>query len=230
MHECILKLLGYAEQRGEGGGRGGSGERKLVRVTKEWDEESLEALCKLLTTVGKQLDDVKTGGAGEKGGKGRPPPEHHERDLAFYYDRLRELSLDKKSGLAARARFMIKDVLELRENRWVPRRAEAKATKTEEFRREIEAAKPGGPPGGPAQGKGGGGGGGGGGGSRGGPGSPPLQRQGSGSSDKGRGGGDKRPAAAAAAGGGGGGGGGGAGVGGRSGPELRDRRGSIPPG
>lgn len=220
MHECILKLLGYAEQRGDGGGggKGGGGERKLVRVVKEWDEESLEALCKLLTTVGKQLDDVKTGGAGG-GGKGRPPPQHHDKDMAFYYDRLRELSVDKKSGLAARARFMIKDILELRENNWVPRRAEAKATKTEEFRREIEAAKPGGPPP-PAPGKGGGGGGG----SRGGPGSPSpaLQRQGSG--EKGRGGGGEKRA------GGGGGGGGAAGGMGRSGPELRDRRGSIPPG
>lgn len=219
MHECILKLLGYAEQRGEGGGRGGIGERKLVRVAKEWDEESLEALCKLLTTVGKQLDDVKTGGA-ERGGKGRPPPEHHAKDMAFYYDRLRELSVDKKSGLAARARFMIKDVLELRENHWVPRRAEAKATKTEEFRRELDAAKPGGPA--PAPVKGGGGGGGG---SRGGPGSPSLQRQGSGEKGRGGGGGEKRPG-----GGGGGGGGGAAGGLGRSGSELRDRRGSIPPG
>lgn len=122
--------------------------------------------------------------------KGRPPPEHHHKDLIFYYDRLRELSVDKKSGLAARTRFMIKDLLELRDNNWVPRRMEAKATKTEEFRRELGDNKGGGTPkatGGPASGKGTPGG------SRhGGPGPTVLQRQGSSSSDKGDGR-EKRP-------------------------------------
>jgi hypothetical protein len=56
MHECVLKLMGYEEK----GGRGGE-QRKLLKIAPN-DEENLEALCKLLTTVGKQLDDVKASG------------------------------------------------------------------------------------------------------------------------------------------------------------------------
>lgn len=52
MHECILKLLGCEEKKERG-------QRTLVKNVSAWDEESLEALCKLMTTVGKQLDDVK---------------------------------------------------------------------------------------------------------------------------------------------------------------------------
>jgi len=223
MHECILKLLGFVEQRGDR-----PSDRKLVKSAATWDEESLEALCKLLTTVGKQLDDVKGGGKGEQRAKGRPPPEHHEKDIAFYYKQLKDLSTDKKSGLPARARFMIKDLLELRENDWVPRRIEAKATKTDEFRREIEAVKPvaGGLPGGGGRGGGqGGGGGGGGGGTRSSVQTPTsVSRQVSG--DKGAARGDTRGDAR------GGGGGGerrsvrGAGQGE---PGGWDRRGNIPP-
>jgi len=138
MHECILKLLGFVEQRGDR-----PGDRKLVKRSTGWDEESLEALCKLLSTVGEQLDEVKCIAGDKQRTKGRPPPEHHEKDITFYYKQLRDLSVDKKSGLTARARFMIKDLLELRENKWVLRRVEVKATKTEEFRRGMEASKSG---------------------------------------------------------------------------------------
>ena len=45
------------------------------------------------------------------------------------------MSTDKR--MAARTRFMIRDLMDMREEKWVPRRLEAKATKTEEFRKEL---------------------------------------------------------------------------------------------
>jgi len=130
MHECIQKLLGYAEDEEAAK----SGDHKLVKIVQSYDEESLEALCKLLTTVGQQLTEVTKGGPGPEG-KPIRAPRHHNQNMNFYFEKLRELSMDKK--LPARARFMVRDLLDLKNDNWVPRRKEAKATKTEEYRKEI---------------------------------------------------------------------------------------------
>lgn len=48
-----------------------------------------------------------------------------------YFNRIKEL-VQKKEEVTSRVRFMMQDVVELRENKWVPRRAEAQAKTIEE--------------------------------------------------------------------------------------------------
>ena len=71
------------------------------------DEQSIELLCKLLHTVGHQLD-LKPG--------------KHKGQLEDLFTRLQEMSTDKK--LPTRARFAVQEVLELRRNGWHERRVE----------------------------------------------------------------------------------------------------------
>lgn len=87
--------------------------------TKVPDAESLECLCKLLTTVGEVFES-----------KSDPT------FLNNFFDLLRDFSNDKK--LANRHRFMIKDVIDLRANKWKARRKETKAKKLEEIRKDVE--------------------------------------------------------------------------------------------
>lgn len=83
-------------------------------------EENVEALCHLFTTVGKQLE------------------ESAKSKVAFdtYFSRLREIGNSKL--LAPRIRFMVRDILDLRSNRWVPRREEVKAKTINEIHAEAE--------------------------------------------------------------------------------------------
>ncbi|KAG0076970.1 hypothetical protein BGZ92_002164 [Podila epicladia] len=83
MHECVKKLLANV---------------------KDPEEEETEGLCKLMTTVGLQLD--------------RPEAKSH---LDVYFNRMTELT--KNTKLASRIRFMVQDVIDLRANSWVNRRA-----------------------------------------------------------------------------------------------------------
>lgn len=87
------------------------------------DEEYLECLCKLLTTVGPNIDEQ---------------PQFKScwtslRDIADGKDK------DKKT-LSSRVRFMILDLLDLRKNKWVPRRAEAKPKALSQIHKEEERA------------------------------------------------------------------------------------------
>ncbi|XP_019183472.1 PREDICTED: eukaryotic translation initiation factor-like [Ipomoea nil] len=84
------------------------------------EEENVEAICQFFNTIGKQLDDNK---------KSR-----HINDI--YFSRMKELSTNPK--LAARLKFMIRDVLDLRANHWVPRREEVKAKTITEIHSEAE--------------------------------------------------------------------------------------------
>lgn len=83
------------------------------------DEEKLECLCKLLTTVGERLDlQLKhlesTGNRGEKQTKFMPETKWMEK----IFNQLKDLSVDKK--FSSRIRFAILDVVELRENDFKP--------------------------------------------------------------------------------------------------------------
>lgn len=69
-------------------------------------EENVEAICQFFNTIGKQLDE---------GPKSR-------RINDIYFSRLKELTTNPQ--LAPRLRFMVRDVLDLRANNWVPRREE----------------------------------------------------------------------------------------------------------
>lgn len=69
-------------------------------------EENVEAICQFFNTIGKQLDEST---------KSR-------RINDTYFSRLKGLTTNPQ--LAPRLRFMVRDVLDLRSNNWVPRREE----------------------------------------------------------------------------------------------------------
>ncbi|KAI4335532.1 hypothetical protein L6164_014170 [Bauhinia variegata] len=83
-------------------------------------EENVEAICQFFNTIGKQLDES--------------PKSQRINDV--YFSRLKELSANPQ--LVLRLRFMIKDVLDLRANNWVPRREEVKAKTITEIHSEAE--------------------------------------------------------------------------------------------
>ncbi|CAB4035115.1 eukaryotic translation initiation factor 4 gamma 3-like isoform X3 [Paramuricea clavata] len=87
MHDCIFKLL-----------RAG-------------DEESLECICTLLFTIGKDLDSHRG-----------------ESRIEQYFDQINRIIIAKKISL--RVIFKLRDVVELRQNKWVPRREEDCTPKT----------------------------------------------------------------------------------------------------
>ncbi|MCL7021875.1 hypothetical protein MKW94_026051 [Papaver nudicaule] len=84
------------------------------------DEENVEAICHFFNTIGKQLDE-------------RPQT---RRINDSYFIRLKELATHPQ--LAARLKFMVRDVMDLRGNKWVPRREEIKAKTITEIHSEAE--------------------------------------------------------------------------------------------
>lgn len=84
-------------------------------------EENVEALCHLFTTVGKQLE------------------ESAKSKMAFdtYFSRLK--AIGESRALPSRIRFMVRDILDMRSNKWVPRREEMKAKTINEIHAEAEA-------------------------------------------------------------------------------------------
>ncbi|KAA8525633.1 hypothetical protein F0562_007485 [Nyssa sinensis] len=83
-------------------------------------EENVEAICQFFNTIGKQLDESL---------KSR-------RVNDIYFSRLKEVT--KNNQLAPRFRFLVRDVLDLRANNWVPRREEVKAKTITEIHSEAE--------------------------------------------------------------------------------------------
>ena len=88
-------------------------------LKQESDEENIECLCRLLTTIGKELDK---------------PSNQVKMKSAF--ERLDKIT-KKKDIVSARIRFMILDVIDLRRGDWVPRRKDAAPKKIDEIRREA---------------------------------------------------------------------------------------------
>lgn len=105
MHECVKKLL------------------------KTTDEESLECLCRLLTTVGQDLD-TETQGRLSKG------PINGLNDLTVYFKEMSRITQDKK--VCSRVRFLMQDVIELRLAGWRKRREEAGPKTIEQIHADIE--------------------------------------------------------------------------------------------
>ncbi|DAZ96615.1 TPA: hypothetical protein N0F65_000181 [Lagenidium giganteum] len=126
MHECILKLMGVKIEMRKNG-------MELVpsRPNDAPDEENVESMCKLLTTMGKDLDKHGTQGY-----------------MATYFNYL-ENTLSKDKRLCSRIIFMIKDLIELRRNKWVPRRKELQQKTLTEIRKEAEREQQRPPPSGP---------------------------------------------------------------------------------
>uniref|UniRef100_A0A673JBU3 Eukaryotic translation initiation factor 4 gamma 1-like n=1 Tax=Sinocyclocheilus rhinocerous TaxID=307959 RepID=A0A673JBU3_9TELE len=95
MHDCIVKLL------------------------KNHDEESLECLCRLLSTIGKDLDFEKA-----------------KPRMDQYFHQMEKIIKDRKTS--SRIRFMLQDVLDLRKNNWVPRRGDQGPKTIDQIHKEAE--------------------------------------------------------------------------------------------
>ncbi|GAB5368191.1 hypothetical protein AAMO2058_001297800 [Amorphochlora amoebiformis] len=92
---------------------------QLLSRRKPVRPEFIEALCKLLETIGKKL----------------------ERDDMDYTNNLfkkMEAISDNDGPLDFRHRFMVKDSIDLRMNRWIPRIKKTAAMTKEEFRKQVE--------------------------------------------------------------------------------------------
>lgn len=97
MHECIKKLLGQSQSP---------------------DEEDIEALCKLMSTIGEMIDHSKA-------------KEH----MDAYFDIMANLSTNQR--YSSRVRFMLKDAIDLRRNKWQQRRKVEGPKKIEEVHRDA---------------------------------------------------------------------------------------------
>ncbi|MCL7026454.1 hypothetical protein MKW94_029044, partial [Papaver nudicaule] len=97
MHECITKLLGQYQNP---------------------DEEDIEALCKLMSTIGEMID--------------HPKAKDH---MDAYFDMMLKLSNNMK--LSSRVRFMLKDSIDLRRNHWRQRRKVEGPKKIEDVHRDA---------------------------------------------------------------------------------------------
>ncbi|KAG5837009.1 hypothetical protein ANANG_G00234690 [Anguilla anguilla] len=95
MHDCIVKLL------------------------KNHDEESLECLCRLLSTIGKDLDFEKA-----------------KPRMDQYFHQMEKIIKERKTS--SRIRFMLQDVLDLRRNTWVPRRGDQGPKTIDQIHKEAE--------------------------------------------------------------------------------------------
>ncbi|CAD6912941.1 unnamed protein product [Tilletia controversa] len=81
--------------------------KQLLANTTEPEEEDIESLCKLLTTVGQMMDSPKYTGL-----------------MDIYFQRMHDIVDSGK--INSRMRYMLVDVIELREKqKWIPRRAQA---------------------------------------------------------------------------------------------------------
>eukprot|EP01101_Sappina_pedata_P012885 TRINITY_DN9231_c0_g1_i1.p1 TRINITY_DN9231_c0_g1~~TRINITY_DN9231_c0_g1_i1.p1 ORF type:complete len:747 (+),score=390.36 TRINITY_DN9231_c0_g1_i1:61-2301(+) len=84
----------------------------------EINEDDIENLCKLITTIGSKLEAI-------------------DKDLTdTYFQRLTRLS--KRKILPARFRFMVLDLLDLRKDLWVPKRKEYEAKSIQEIHDEAK--------------------------------------------------------------------------------------------
>ncbi|GKY95874.1 hypothetical protein MPSEU_000548000 [Mayamaea pseudoterrestris] len=115
MRFCITKLLKIDETKDP--------TTSIITYTDngsvDMDEEDHEALCNIFTTIGSTIDT---------------PTQADFVDVCF----AKIKALSESKDLSSRSRFMYKDLLELRSNRWVPRRKEEKAKTLEEIRKDVE--------------------------------------------------------------------------------------------
>ena len=112
MRRCVLKLLGLQLVKLPTG-------KTAAQTVKDPDEDDIEALSKLLFTVGKLLDTNKN------------------RDMMDAVI-IRIVELTKNDRYSSRTRFMLQDVVELRDFRWQPRHAEMTQQTLQQVRQEAE--------------------------------------------------------------------------------------------
>ena len=90
----------------------------------EPDGEKLECLAKLMTTIGKKLDAAAL------------DKKESAKFMKAYFKQLKKLEVNKT--LDARLRFALKDLRELRDNTWVPRRKVEEAKTISEIHADIQ--------------------------------------------------------------------------------------------
>ncbi|XDV45939.1 hypothetical protein PO909_013939 [Leuciscus waleckii] len=95
MHDCVVKLL------------------------KNHDAESLECLCRLLTTIGKDLDFEKA-----------------KPRMDQYFNQMEKIVKERKTS--SRIRFMLQDVIDLRLHNWVSRRVDMGPKTIEQIHKEAK--------------------------------------------------------------------------------------------
>ena len=95
----------------------------IYRLCYDRDEESFECLCALLKTIGCQIEEEF---------KDRKLDINSDRTILDDWFRVLQNIVDQKTDVkvSARVRFMIQDVIELRQNGWKPRRENEIAPKT----------------------------------------------------------------------------------------------------
>jgi translation initiation factor 4G len=98
MHDCLFKLLRSSD-----------------------DEDNLECLCQLLTTIGQDLDNKQA---------------KLQTRVDKYFQQLELMSNDRKTS--ARIRFMLLDTIDLRKNNWVPRREKNNPKTIEQIHKEAQ--------------------------------------------------------------------------------------------
>ncbi|KAF0690258.1 Aste57867_18332 [Aphanomyces stellatus] len=111
IQSCLFKLLGMELVV--------VGDTQAAQTIRMPDEEDLEALCKMLATVGKKFDHKGT-----------------KTIMSMILVRMVELS--DSQALPSRIRFLLKDILEMRDYQWVPRRKELQQKTLQEVRKEAE--------------------------------------------------------------------------------------------
>lgn len=96
--------------------------RCVSALLQKEDEESYECLCKLLTTIGKKLEQ-------ELGDV-----------LGPFFDKMEDLADKKRRGrnVSSRVRFMLQDCIDLRSHKWIPRRDDSNPKTMTEISKEAE--------------------------------------------------------------------------------------------
>ncbi|KAK2728100.1 hypothetical protein QYM36_008546, partial [Artemia franciscana] len=111
----------------------------ISKLLKSRDEEQLECLCKLISTIGKTYEeeyDAKYQRAVAESKSSGKQPHMQLTKLDVYLDEMKKLS--QSEDLSSRIKFMLMDVLDLKQNRWVPRREGEKPKTIDEIRGELE--------------------------------------------------------------------------------------------
>ncbi|XP_069466444.1 eukaryotic translation initiation factor 4 gamma 3 isoform X4 [Ambystoma mexicanum] len=91
----------------------------MVKLLKNHDEESLECLCRLLTTIGKDLDFEKA-----------------KPRMDQYFNQMDKIVKERKTS--SRIRFMLQDIIDLRRCNWVSRRADQGPKTIEQIHKEAK--------------------------------------------------------------------------------------------
>ncbi|KAJ8971141.1 hypothetical protein NQ314_000873 [Rhamnusium bicolor] len=95
-------------------------QRCLKNLLDNKDEESLECLCKLLTTIGKELETKNV-------------------CLNPIFDTMKNIADKKEGNVSSRIRFMLQDVIDLRNSRWIPRRQDLNPKTIDQIKKEADS-------------------------------------------------------------------------------------------